>query len=72
VAVEFYDELMPLLGFGPEKRSSAVIEAHDLHVVEYSQAFELLAMDGRGASTLRIDDRGFHVAIVEPAAERFR
>jgi catechol 2,3-dioxygenase-like lactoylglutathione lyase family enzyme len=36
VAVEFYDKLMPLLGFSPEKRLSAVIEAHDFHVVEYS------------------------------------
>ena len=36
VAVEFYDKLMPLLGFSPEKRASAVIEAHDFHVVEYS------------------------------------
>lgn len=36
VAVEFYDKLMPLLGFSPAKRSSAVIESHDLHVVEYS------------------------------------
>ena len=36
VAVEFYDKLMPLLGFDSEKRSSAFIEAHDFHVVEYS------------------------------------
>jgi catechol 2,3-dioxygenase-like lactoylglutathione lyase family enzyme len=36
MAVEFYDKLMPLLGFDPEKKSSAVIEAHDFHVVEYS------------------------------------
>lgn len=36
VAVPFYDKLMPLLGFDPKRRSSAVIEAHDFHVVEYS------------------------------------
>jgi catechol 2,3-dioxygenase-like lactoylglutathione lyase family enzyme len=36
VAVEFYDKLMPLLGFSPEKRSSALVDAHELHVVEYS------------------------------------
>ena len=36
LAAEFYDKLMPLLGFSPEKRASAVIEAHDFHVVEYS------------------------------------
>jgi len=36
VAVPFYDQLMPLLGFSPEKRVSAVIEDHDFHVVEYS------------------------------------
>jgi catechol 2,3-dioxygenase-like lactoylglutathione lyase family enzyme len=36
VAVTFYDRLMPLLGFDPKRRSSAVIERHELHVVEYS------------------------------------
>lgn len=36
VAVAFYDKLMPLLGFNPEKRSSAVIQTHDFEVVEYS------------------------------------
>jgi catechol 2,3-dioxygenase-like lactoylglutathione lyase family enzyme len=36
VAVPFYDRLMPLLGFDPGRRSSAVIERHELHVVEYS------------------------------------
>jgi catechol 2,3-dioxygenase-like lactoylglutathione lyase family enzyme len=36
VAVPFYDQLLPLLGFGKESRASAVIEKHDLFVVEYS------------------------------------
>lgn len=36
VAVPFYDRLMPLLGFSPQARSSAVIETHEFHVVEYS------------------------------------
>ena len=36
VAVPFYDKFLPLLGFDPGSRSSAVIEAHDFHVVEYS------------------------------------
>lgn len=36
VAVPFYDKLMPLLGFDIAKKSSAVIEAHEFHVVEYS------------------------------------
>lgn len=36
VAVPFYDRLLPLLGFDPRKRASAVIEAHEFHVVEYS------------------------------------
>ncbi len=36
VAVPFYDKLLPLLGFDPGSRSSAFIEAHDFHVVEYS------------------------------------
>ena len=35
LAVPFYDKLMPLLGFDPKRRSSAVIEAHDFYVVEY-------------------------------------
>jgi catechol 2,3-dioxygenase-like lactoylglutathione lyase family enzyme len=36
VAVPFYDKLMPLLGF--TRRTSAVIEPHEMHVVEYSHA----------------------------------
>jgi catechol 2,3-dioxygenase-like lactoylglutathione lyase family enzyme len=36
VAVPFYDRLMPLLGFDPASRSSAVIAEHEFHVVEYS------------------------------------
>jgi len=36
VAAAFYDRLMPLLGFDPERRSSAAIERHDLRVVEWS------------------------------------
>src|SRR5947199_9028947 len=36
VAVPFYDKLLPLLGFDPQSRTSAVIEDHDFYVVEYS------------------------------------
>ena len=36
VAVPFYDKLLPLLGFNRQSRASAVIDAHDFHVVEYS------------------------------------
>ena len=36
LAVPFYDKFLPLLGFDLRNRSSAVIEAHDFHVVEYS------------------------------------
>ena len=36
VAVPFYDRLMPILGFAPAKRASAVIPEHEFHVVEYS------------------------------------
>ena len=36
VAVPFYDRLLPILGFSPEKRTSAVIREHEFHVVEYS------------------------------------
>lgn len=35
VAVPFYDMLLPLLGFDPKRKSSAVIESHEMHVVEY-------------------------------------
>jgi catechol 2,3-dioxygenase-like lactoylglutathione lyase family enzyme len=35
-AVPFYDQLLPILGFSSESRSSAVIEKHDFFVVEYS------------------------------------
>jgi catechol 2,3-dioxygenase-like lactoylglutathione lyase family enzyme len=36
VAAAFYDKLMPLLGFDPKRRTSAVLAEHDLRVVEYS------------------------------------
>jgi catechol 2,3-dioxygenase-like lactoylglutathione lyase family enzyme len=36
VAVPFYDQLMPLLGFDIQHRVDAVIETHEFHVVEYS------------------------------------
>jgi catechol 2,3-dioxygenase-like lactoylglutathione lyase family enzyme len=35
VAVPFYDQLMPLLGFEPGSKGEAVIEEHEFHVVEY-------------------------------------
>ncbi len=35
VAVPFYDKLMPLLGFDIKSKNSAVLEDHELHVVEY-------------------------------------
>lgn len=34
--VTFYDQFLPLLGFSPDKKTSAYIESHDKHVVEYS------------------------------------
>lgn len=36
VAIPFYDKLMPLLGFDPERRTSAVIDEREFHVVEYT------------------------------------
>ena len=36
VAVPFYDRLMPLLGFPPEGRKTALIADRDFHVVEYN------------------------------------
>jgi len=36
IAVSFYDQLFALLGFDIQRKVSAVIEAHDFHVVEYN------------------------------------
>jgi catechol 2,3-dioxygenase-like lactoylglutathione lyase family enzyme len=38
VAVPFYDRLMPLLGFDIRNKTSAVIEEHEFHVVEYTHS----------------------------------
>ena len=35
-AVPFYDKLLPLLGFDLRNKASAVIEEHELQVVEYT------------------------------------
>lgn len=35
IAAPFYDKLLPLLGFDPKKRGTAVIEEHEFHVVEW-------------------------------------
>lgn len=35
VAIPFYDKLLPLLGF-TGRRSSAIIESHEFHVVEWT------------------------------------
>jgi catechol 2,3-dioxygenase-like lactoylglutathione lyase family enzyme len=35
-AVPFYDRFLPLLGFSLAAKSSATIDKHDFHVVEYS------------------------------------
>ena len=35
VAAPFYDKLLPLLGFDLKRRNTAVLEDHELHVVEY-------------------------------------
>lgn len=34
-ALEFYDQLMPILGFDASLRSRAYLESHDLDVAEY-------------------------------------
>ena len=50
VAVPFYDMLMPLLGFEPERRTSAFIDEHDFHVVEYTHPLLAFAISSpRGA-----------------------
>jgi catechol 2,3-dioxygenase-like lactoylglutathione lyase family enzyme len=44
VAIPFYDKLLPLLGFDPDARATAVIDAHDFQVVEYSHPRLALAI----------------------------
>ena len=36
IAESFYDKFLPILGFDIKNKVSAVIEAHDFHVIEYS------------------------------------
>lgn len=36
VAIPFYDKLLPLLGFTLQGKTSAVIDTHEFHVVEYN------------------------------------
>lgn len=35
VAEPFYDQVLPLLGFEPSKKSSAVLDSYEFHVVEW-------------------------------------
>lgn len=49
-AVPFYDQLLPLLGFSSDSRRSAVIEAHDFFVVEYSHPLLAFAITSPRAS----------------------
>jgi catechol 2,3-dioxygenase-like lactoylglutathione lyase family enzyme len=50
VAIPFYDKLMPLLGFDPKRRTSAVIEEREFHVVEYTHPLLSFAISSpRGA-----------------------
>ena len=44
VAVPFYDKLMPLLGFDIKSKSSATIEEHEFHVVEYTHPLLAFAL----------------------------
>ncbi len=45
VAVPFYDKLMPLLGFDIKSKTSAVIEEHEFHVVEYTHPLLTFAIN---------------------------
>ena len=50
VAIPFYDKLMPLLGFDPKRRTGAVIDEHEFHVVEYTHPLLSFAITSpRGA-----------------------
>jgi catechol 2,3-dioxygenase-like lactoylglutathione lyase family enzyme len=45
VAVPFYDKLLPLLGFDLQRKGSGLIEAHELHVVEYTHPRLIFAIN---------------------------
>lgn len=45
-AVPFYDALLPLLGYDLARKTEAVIEEHELHVVEYIHPSLLFAING--------------------------
>lgn len=49
VAVPFYDKLLPLLGFDPKRRASAVIEEHEFHVVEQGEVGSRGRRAGQGS-----------------------
>jgi catechol 2,3-dioxygenase-like lactoylglutathione lyase family enzyme len=38
VAVPFYDKLLPLLGFDPRSRGTAIIADHEKHVLQYEDS----------------------------------
>ena len=42
--VSFYDQFLPLLGFSPDKKTSAYIASHDKQVVEYSHPIFVLRL----------------------------
>ena len=54
IAVPFYDKLMPLLGFDIKRKTSAVIEEHEFHVVEYTHP--LLAFAITSPRSAFVDD----------------
>ena len=54
IAVPFYDEFLPLLGFDIQNKVSAVIEEHDFYVVEYTHP--LLAFAVTSPRKAFIDD----------------
>ena len=45
VAVPFYDKFLPLLGFDIRKKGGAIIEEHELHVVEYTHPRLIFAIN---------------------------
>jgi len=44
IAVPFYDKFLPLLRFDLQKKGSAVIKEHELHVVEYKHQRLIIAI----------------------------
>ena len=54
VAVPFYDRFLPLLGFDPRSRNTAVIEDHEFHVERSGSQSSKMDADGTRETVKRV------------------